>query len=140
PGTFALAPGTFSSGSRYFPIPHVGMTWAPGGANTFGFAAYGNGGMNTNFGNPTFGATPTGVDLAQMFFAPTAARRFGNHAIGATAVLGFERFRAEGLAAFGGFSRAPGALSNRDYDNAYGAGARFGYLGRWTPWLSVGAS
>jgi hypothetical protein len=37
----------------------------------FSIAMYGNGRMNTNYESPTFGMTPTGVDLSQLFVAPT---------------------------------------------------------------------
>jgi long-chain fatty acid transport protein len=102
---------------------------------------YANGGMNTDYHATTFGNTPTGVDLQQLFLGPTYARRISsNHALGATAVLGWQRFSAKGLAAFAAMSSDPANLSNNGYANAVGAGMRVGYQGRVAPWMSVGAA
>jgi long-chain fatty acid transport protein len=141
PGTFGLAPGTVASGSRYFPMPSAAANWKVGESSTFGVSVYGNGGMNTNYAAPVFGVNPTGVDLAQMFLAPTFAHKLGSrHAIGVSAILAYQRFEAKGLQGFGAFSSDPGSLTNRDHASSYGAGVRVGYLGELTDWLSVGAS
>jgi long-chain fatty acid transport protein len=141
PGTFGLAPGTVESGSRYFPVPSIGANWRLGENGTFGISAYGNGGMNTDYAAPVFGVAPAGVDLSQMFLAPTYARKLGpRHAVGLTAILAYQRFEAKGLQAFGNFSSDPANLTNRDHANSYGIGVRLGYLGELTHWLSVGAS
>jgi len=89
PGTFGLAPGTVESGSNYFPIPALGANWKVGEGATFGISAYGNGGMNTDYGAPVFGVAPAGVDMSQMFLAPTYARKLGpRHALGVSAIVG----------------------------------------------------
>lgn len=141
PGTFGLAPGKVSSSNRLFPLPSFGMSrpLPEGGAVALLF--YANGGMNTDYHSPTFGATPTGVDLEQLFLGPTYALEFPEgHALGATAVLGYQRFAARGLAAFAAMSSDPGSLSDNGYANALGGGVRVGYQGRWAPWLATGAS
>lgn len=141
PGTFGLAPGTVESGSRYFPIPSLGANWKVGDNGAFGVSAYGNGGMNTDYSAPTFGFAPTGVDMAQMFLAPTYAHKIaGRHALGVSAILAYQRFEAKGLQAFGLFSSDPQDLTNNDHANSFGAGVRVGYLGELADWLSVGAS
>jgi long-chain fatty acid transport protein len=141
PGTFGLAPGTVASGSKYFPMPSAAANWKVGESSTFGVSVYGNGGMNTNYAAAVFGVNPTGVDLAQMFLAPTFAHKLGSrHAIGLSAILAYQRFEAKGLQGFGAFSSDPGSLTNHDHANSYGAGVRVGYLGELTDWLSVGAS
>src|SRR5690348_16803985 len=141
PGTFGLAPGKVASGSEVFPIPSLALTRPFGGSQAGALAVFANGGMNTDYRSPTFGSTPTGVDLQQLFVEPTWARRVaGHHALGATAVLGYQRFAARGLAAFQTFSSSPGQLSDRGYASAAGGGVRVGYLGEWTPWLSTGVS
>ena len=48
-----------------------------------------------------------------------------------------ERFKAYGFQAFEGVSSAPDSLTNRGYDEAYGAGVRVGWFGRITPWLEA---
>ena len=141
PGTFGLAPGTVESGSKYFPIPALGANWKVGEDATFGISAYGNGGMNTDYGAPVFGVAPAGVDMSQMFLAPTYARKLGpRHALGVSAILAYQRFEAKGLQGFGFFSSDPQSLTNREHANSYGAGIRLGYLGELADWLSVGAS
>jgi long-chain fatty acid transport protein len=140
PGTFGLAPGTVESGSRYFPIPSLGANWKVGENGAFGIAAYGNGGMNTDYAAAVFGVAPAGIDMSQMFLAPTYANKFGRHALGVSAVLAYQRFEAKGLQAFGPMSSNADALTNNDHANSYGAGVRVGYLGQLTDWLSVGVS
>ncbi len=141
PGTFGLAPGTVESGSRYFPIPAMGANWKVGDNATFGLAAYGNGGMNTDYAASVFGAGPTGVNLSQMFLAPTYSYKVApRHAVGVSAILAYQRFDAKGLQAFGSMSSDPSRLTNMDHSNSYGAGVKVGYLGELTDRFSVGAS
>jgi long-chain fatty acid transport protein len=141
PGTFGLAPGTVESGSKVFPIPSLGANWMLNESTSFGVALYGHGGMNTDYGDPTFGFVPTGVDLSQAFVAPTFAVKLGaNHAIGISGILGYQRFRAQGVAAFAPFSSNPSALSDNGHSNSFGFGARFGYLGNLHPAFSIAAS
>jgi long-chain fatty acid transport protein len=141
PGTFGLAPGKVESGSRYFPIPSLGANWKVGENGSFGVSAYGNGGMNTSYAAPVFGAGPAGVDMSQMFLAPTYAHKLGpHHALGVSAILAYQRFEAKGLQAFSSFSSDTDCLTNNRHANSYGAGVRVGYLGELADWLSVGAS
>lgn len=141
PGTFGLAPGTVDSGSKYFPIPSLGANWKVGDKGSFGISAYGNGGMNTNYAAPVFGVASAGVDMAQMFLAPTYAYRLhARHAVGLSAILAYQRFEAKGLQAFALFSSDKDCLTNNEHASSYGAGVRVGYLGELAEWLSVGAS
>ncbi len=140
PGTFGLAPGTIKSDSKWFVIPAIGANWQLNDNSAFGLAMYGNGGMNTNYATRTFGFSPTGVDLSQLFIAPTYAKKFGAHAFGVTAMLAYQRFQAEGLAAFGNFSSDAANLTDNKHDNAFGFGARIGYQGEWVKNFFVGAS
>ncbi len=142
PGTFGLTPGGVESDSRYFPLPALGASWRAGENGAFGLALYGNGGMNTNWPTGTFYAgTPTGVNLAQMFVAPTYAVKIADkHALGVTAIGAFQWFKAEGVGTFAPFSSAPTKLSNNGNSYSYGGGVRVGYLGEWSKYVSVGAS
>jgi long-chain fatty acid transport protein len=141
PGTFGLAPGTVQSGSKYFPIPSLGANWKVGENSTFGVSAYGNGGMNTDYAAAVFGVAPAGVDLSQMFLAPTYAHKLSSrHALGVSAIFAYQRFEAKGLQAFANLSLDPESLTNNDHANSYGAGVRIGYLGELTDWLAFGAS
>ncbi|HEY9249442.1 MAG TPA: outer membrane protein transport protein, partial [Rariglobus sp.] len=101
----------------------------------FDLAFYGNGGMNTDYAVPVpgFGTTPAGIDLSQLFAAPTLAYKLNaDHALGVAPIFAYQRFKARGLQNFG--------VPNAGYDDAYGAGFRIGYTGRLAPWLSVGAT
>jgi len=141
PGTFGLAPGKVTSGSSWFPIPHLGYARKVGADGVFGVAIYGNGGMNTHYSARTFGFSPTGVNLSQLFIAPTYATKLGGkHAVGVTALIGYQMFKAEGLAAFSPFSSDASRLTDAGNATSTGIGVRVGYLGQFTKQFAVGAS
>ena len=142
PGTFGLTPGEVESESRYFPIPGFGATWKVGENAAFGLTLYGNGGMNTDWPTSTFYAgTPTGMNLSQMFVAPTYATKVaGKHGVGVTAIGAVQWFKAEGLGSFASFSSAPTKVSDNGNSYSYGGGVRVGYLGELSQYFSVGAS
>lgn len=142
PGTFGLAPGEVRSGSRVFPIPHFGMVRPfDGGRSAWALTMFGNGGMNTSYSASTFGATPTGVNLTQMFVGATYARRLGaNQSFGITPLVAYQRFSADGLGAFAPMSSNPAALTNASADSSYGGGVRVGYLAKLSHQVSLGAS
>jgi len=132
------------SGVSTFLIPQIGYTRVLNDDWAIGIAVYGNGGMNTSYdSNPfaRFGATgKAGVNLEQAFISPTVAYKIAEgHTIGVSLNIVYQLFKAEGVGIFSGFSAAPGALSNRNTDHAWGAGVRIGYLGQWTDDLSIGA-
>lgn len=142
PGTFGLVPGIVTSDSKHFPIPSLGMTRSLNERLSFGLAVYGNGGMNTNYPTAAFyGTSPTGVNLSQLFVAPTLSMKVTpDHAVGISPIFAYQYFKAEGLQAFSGFSENPSKLSNNKTDGSLGFGVRVGYQGHWAPFLSVGAS
>lgn len=140
PGTFGLAPGRVESGSRLFLVPSFGANWRVREGTSFGISVFGNGGMNTNYASPVFGSQPAGVDLMQLFIAPTLAQRFaGKHSVGVSAILAWQRFKAEGISAFAPFSSDPAALSNKGFAQSAGAGVKAGYMGAVHPRLTIGA-
>ena len=140
PGTFGLAPGKVKSSSTAFVIPALGGNWKYSDRTNFGIAIYGNGGMNTNYHARTFGFQSTGVDLAQLFIAPTVAFKVTpQQAIGITPIAAYQRFHAEGLQAFSPFSSQPNNLTNNGYSTSWGFGGRVGYLGEFGM-LSFGAA
>jgi len=142
PGTFGLAPGTVKSSTDWFIIPSLGANWMLNSDSSAGVSIFGNGGMNTDYKTNTFGgSSPTGVDLSQLFVAPTYARKLApQHAVGITPILAYQKFEAKGLQAFGGFSSDPTNLTNNGYDTSYGYGARIGYQGEIVPSLNLGVS
>ena len=112
---------------------------------TLGIAAYGNGGMNTNYKvNPygRFGATGTaGVNLEQLFISPAVALKINDHnSIGIAANIVYQRFNAKRHRRLCGFSQDPSHVSNKGNDDSYGVGARIGWIGKVNDYLSLGAS
>jgi long-chain fatty acid transport protein len=118
------------------------------GGLSLGVVAYGNGGMNTAydngvpFGAGSFGGLPgtsTSIDLKQVFIAPTASYKVNeNVAIGASVNLVGQRFEAEGLGAFAGFSSDPTKLTDNGGSKSTGVGASVGIQGKLSDKLSAG--
>jgi long-chain fatty acid transport protein len=142
PGTFGLAPGTVKSSKDWFVIPSLGGNWMLNPESSAGISIFGNGGMNTEYNSPTFGVSPTGVDLSQLFVAATYARKItSNNAIGITPIFAYQKFEAKGLQAFSAFSSDPNNLTNNGHDNSYGYGAKIGYQGEIIPhYVNLGLS
>jgi len=86
------------------------------------------------------GSGNAGVDLMQLFIAPTLAWKTGNHAFGASLILAYQRFKAEGIQGFAGFSASPGNVSNNGYDDSTGVGVRVGWTGQVSPTVMLGAT
>jgi long-chain fatty acid transport protein len=142
PPAFGLTPGTVESDSEWFLIPAMGFNKMMNDNNSLGISIFGNGGMNTDYDKKTFyGSSPTGVDLMQLFVAPTyAVRLHPKHAVGISPILAYQSFEAQGLEAFQGFSNSPSKLTNNGHDESFGYGVRIGYLGEILPNLFLGAS
>jgi long-chain fatty acid transport protein len=130
-----------ADGTRAFYIPEAAWRQGIGQDVSIGIAAYGNGGLDTTYNKPLPGfaygpgspgpGTNTGIDLEQFFIAPTATFTFfKDHAVGVSAVIVYQRFKASGLENFG--------ISDAGDDSSVGLGARFGYSGAITSWLSLG--
>jgi long-chain fatty acid transport protein len=127
--------------AKNFFIPELGYVKHLNKDFTFGFAIYGNGGMNTDYNRPIFGSSRAGVDLAQVFFAPTLAWQITpQQSVGVKLNVAYQRFEAKGLQAFEGFSTAPNNVTNKGHDNAHGAGLQIGWMGQITDELSAGAT
>lgn len=138
------------NGDEMFLIPEAGYKRDMKGGLSVGVVAYGNGGMNTAydkgvpFGPGSFGGLPgtsTSIDLKQMFISPTASYKVSdNVAVGASANLVYQRFEAEGLGAFSGFSSDPTHLTDQGGDTSTGIGATVGIQGKLSDKLSAGLS
>ncbi|MDH5764637.1 MAG: outer membrane protein transport protein [Gammaproteobacteria bacterium] len=152
-------PGTNESSHDVFLIPHFGYTMKLDDTSVFGIAAYGNGGMNTDYENVappagfptpsgTFGAGAAGVDLKQLFINATYAKTLDDkHSVGASVIFAYQMFKAHGLASFGGWggggfdlSTDDANLSDRGDDTSMGFGAKLGWQGKVTPEVTLGAS
>lgn len=154
---FEIGPQSITSENDLFLIPSFARNWMLNESSSFGVALYGNGGMNTEYKggtaqhndglgsatttSGTFGAGKTGVDLMQLFIAPTYSRKISDTSSwGASAIIAAQRFKAEGLALFSPYSSDPNNLTDRGYDTSYGAGLRLGWQGEVTPGVTLGAA
>jgi long-chain fatty acid transport protein len=129
------------NGVSDFLIPEFGYNRALNEWSSLGVSVYANGGMNTEYAASPFGSGKGGVDLAQLFIAPTYAIKFADkHALGISLNFAYQRFKADGLQGFAGMSSQPSKLTNNGYDSSTGWGVRIGWTGQLTPALTVGAT
>ncbi|MFV8570182.1 OmpP1/FadL family transporter [Marinobacter sp. SBS5] len=144
PQTFYLAPGTVSSENEAFLIPHFGYNRALSNGHSVGLSIFANGGMNTEYSGKnggTYGGGKTGVNLEQLFIAPTWSWEYSEgQALGISPLIAYQRFKAEGLRNFSGFSSNPNALTNNGTDDAWGYGIQIGWQGEITETLRAGAN
>jgi long-chain fatty acid transport protein len=142
-------PEDVDSEREMFLVPHFAYNKMLDADSSVGVAVYGNGGMNSFYrdsdtlgGAGTFGGGNAGVDLMQLFVAPTYARNLNsNVSVGVSAILAYQRFKAHGLSpAFDAMSSDPTKLSNNNYDDSYGIGAKIGIQAELNNMVSVGAS
>jgi long-chain fatty acid transport protein len=159
-GTAFVLPGKHDSGSNIFAIPNIAYNNPIDADSSWGFALFGNGGMNTNWPNPTnptggcnaappfgpgggtsvFCGGTLGVDFMQAFMTVGYARRFGAFSVGISPVLAIQRIKVQGLSAFAGVSSNPTNLTNKGYDYAYGGGVRGGLEWSLAPNFRIGFS
>ena len=144
PSAFYLQPGTRESDNEYFPIPHFGYNREISSTQTLGVSVFANGGMNTEYdrsGGGTYYADKAGVDLMQLFVAPTWTWRFNSeHAIGISLLGAIQRFEATGVGSFAAFSSDASKLSDNGHDTSLGWGIQLGWQGQVTETLRAGAS
>jgi len=150
---FDLAVENVESDSEYFLIPHFARNWMLDSDSSIGLTVYGNGGMNTDypgsagFGQGTFfgasagGKANTGIDLSQLFFNVSYARKINDTSSwGISAITAYQRFKANGLAAFSPFSSDAANLTDSGYDDAFGFGVKLGWQGEVNTDLTLAAS
>lgn len=137
-------PGSRESENEAFVIPSAGYNRQVTERQTLGVSIFANGGMNTEYSGRdmgTFGAGEAGVNLEQLFIAPTWTWKLNEeHAIGISPVIAYQRFSAEGLGSFADFSSDPNALTNNGTDDAWGYGFQLGWQGQLTDELRGGLS
>ena len=174
PGTVGIN-GSVDSDSTLFFVPEFGYNRMLGADKSVGVTVYGNGGMNTDYPggqipantacggfNPTPSPTKTynllcgsdklGMNLEQLVVAPTFAMKANkDHSFGASLLLAYQKFRAEGLDGFWQYTQygPPGTaanwannnnLTNRGNDSSFGYGLRLGWMGKVTDTVTLGAS
>ena len=110
------------------------VTAFPGQAATIGANAAALG------GNPNNGPS-LGVNLSQLIIAPTVSTKLNqDHSVGASLLIGYQRFRSYGLGFFQGLSSSMADVTNNGDDDAWGAGLRLGWTGNITSNITLGAS
>ena len=131
--------GSVESSQEDFFVPNFAASYrlAPGGLfDVIGLNVYGNGGMNTNYGDlggpGVFGGGKAGVDLQQALVSIGLAKQFGSLSVGIAPTLLRQRFKARGLQGFG--------QANVDNDVAWGAGVRGGVEWAANDWLRFGVA
>lgn len=129
-----------------FLIPEFGYNRQINPKVTLGVSVYGNGGMNTDYKRavPLLGNSSPGVDLAQLFIAPTATWKINeNNTIGVAVNLAYQRFEAKGLQNFDNpmlpFTQSLGKVTNNGHDDSYGAGLHIGWIGQLNDIVTLGA-
>lgn len=157
-GSFPLPPGRVDSNRDHFFIPSFGVVRQIDADRSWGVAILANGGLNTDYpavANPFCEQNPetpantglfcdgsAGFNLDQILIIPTYAQRFsdGRVRLGASPILGYQRFKAKGIGTFGAFSKAPQQLSGQGTDTAFGYGVQVGLQVDVSPVVSIGAN
>ncbi|TLX77095.1 hypothetical protein E9993_05270 [Labilibacter sediminis] len=145
PPAVSLMPGTVESDINLLFIPNVGANWQINDQSAFGFSISGSG-IASDYPAQVFGdqsIETTGVNFMQINADPTYSLKLGDkHSVGVSAVLTYQRFKAEGLSMFGemGISTNKEKLSNNGVDNSFGAGFKLGYMGEVMDGLHLGAT
>ena len=141
-----------------FLIPEFAYNQQWGANKTYGVVVYGNGGMNTRYNAiaqyaGASSATETGVNMAQLFIAPTMTFKVApKHSLGVSLNLVYQTFEAYGIGGFCGFkagtcanNAAPGAaasdlvgLSDQGEDSSTGYSLKVGWQGELMPNFQMG--
>ncbi len=139
-GTFPLATRQTDSDTEFFIIPNLGYSAPIDSQSSWGIAAFGNGGMNTDypdFSNSAFCPPSTaqkgsfcdgnaGINLTQLFITPSYARKIPgvNASWGVSLVGVVQSFEAEGIGTFAPQSADGTKLSDNGADYSSGLGIR----------------
>jgi long-chain fatty acid transport protein len=139
--------------STNFLIPEFGYIKMINDKRAWGVAVYGNGGMNTDYKTGIYSTsaavgalndqTPTGVNLAQLFIAPTYAMKIDDtNTFGVSLNLIYQTFEADGLSNFIGFKEDPSTgktgLTDQGEDSSTGYSIKLGWTGEINDTISMG--
>lgn len=150
--------GGADSGSNNFYIPELSGSYALNDTSSIGIAIYGNGGMNTDYagnansylgvlgmpGTGPYGTGAAGVNLKQMFIAPTYAHKFmdGKLSVGASVLFARQTIQVKGLNGFDNsmYSVNPGSVTSNQVSSSTGWGGKIGVLYHATDAISLAGS
>lgn len=138
-----MATGDYKSGNNNFLVPEFGYNHMYNDTTSLGIVAYGNGGMNTDYGRIaiTGGTSNTYSNLEQLFIAPTVAMKLSPaHAVGVSLNLVYQTFEARGLQGFTSHSDSPNEVTDKGKDASTGAGIKLGWAGQVSPNVTLGAT
>lgn len=136
-----------------FFIPEFGYSSKINDKSAWAVVVYGNGGMNTDYKTGIYSTssaagaandqTPTGINLEQLFIAPTYAMKVNDaNSIGVSLNLVYQTFSANGLSNFIGFkeNNATGTagLTDQGTDSSTGMGLKLGWTSEVNDALTVG--
>lgn len=145
-GAAPLTPGTYKSDNPLFFVPCGGANFRLNNGATLGIVAYGNGGMNTEYGTNPFaglgaGSVPLGVNLEQLFLQANYSWDVNNRlSFGIGPIFAIQRFSATGLEAFTAFSLRPGNVTNNGDDWSTGFGVNLGMVWQASDEWLIGAA
>jgi len=142
--TMSLGVTVYGNGGMNTSYPGGQIATAPGSTATcpgfLGFAPSTAGATPPPY-NLLCGSGNLGVDLIQLVVAPTLAMKLnGDHSIGVAPLLGYQRFKAEGLQGFSAYSTDQTKLTNNGHDSSTGFGVRVGWMGRVADNVTLGAA
>lgn len=128
-----------------FPIPEFGYNRVINDKMTLGLSVFGHGGMNADYKKsiPLFGSTSVGTDMAQLFIVPNFSYQLSkHHYVGVGLNLVGQRMKITGAQNFAATppSANPGNVTNQDYSYSFGGGLRFGWFGKISDNISMGAT
>ena len=138
--------GTYNGDdTSVFPIPEFGYNKLLNPDMSLGVSVYGNGGMNTDYQTSPFSAFNvtgrTGVNLAQLFVAPTFSMKVNeSNSVGVSLNLAYQIFEAKGLQPFTALSSNASKVTNNGVDGSAGYGVHIGWIGQVTSMITLGAS
>lgn len=127
---------------KVYPVPSGGANWQITPRLTLGVSLFGVG-VGTSYGRPALPIAGAGVaqsSLQTAIAAPTVTYRITEHnIIGVSLALAYERFSANGaIVPTDDGTLQP--LPSHGVSNAFGYGARVGYIWQPTPAFTFGAS
>ena len=133
------------NGKSNFFIPEFGYNKMINPDMSLGVSVYGNGGMNTQYDASPFtafgGSSPAGVNLEQLFIAPTWAMKVNpGNSVGVSLNLVRQAFEATGLEPFALMSSDSTKLTNNGTDTSTGVGVKLGWTGEISPKVTLGAT
>lgn len=148
-----VIPSGSESSEDWFFIPHFSYNRMLDDNNSLGIYLAVNKTINSGYDSAVFkhfnnprdssagASSPTGLDLRQLFLGVSYSRKLSKqHALGITPIFALQTLEAQGLQPFKPFSAYPYQMTDNGHDVSYGGGVRVGWLGKITPWLTLGAS